>query len=318
LIELAAAYAAIANGGLYNRPVLYSRVVDSNGNVILENHHEPRTVMRDTTAYLLIDTMKDTITNGTGTAMNWIANPQMRRDIPIAGKTGTTDESRDLGFTGFTPYLTAALWFGNDNNMSMSTQMRSGMRRASAYLGPLWRNIMQDIHTDFAPRQFTRPPGIIEEHVCFDSGHLATDLCRNDPRGNRERLEIFAPGTVPTQVCNVHQEFLVCVDNHYHLAGTWCTNMIHRIGIVRPVPIPEEFAQVSIGDRAYEHHPSIRTGATCTVCTGGGLFGFSDWDWWDQMFGLPETPPWLNPEPDDDDPVYDIPAQDNTPPNDGG
>ncbi|MCL2602885.1 MAG: transglycosylase domain-containing protein [Defluviitaleaceae bacterium] len=317
LIEFAAAYAAIANGGLYNRPILYSRVVDRNGNVILENHHEPRRVMRDTTAYLLIDTMKDTVVSGTGTAMNWIANPQMRADIPVAGKTGTTDDSRDLGFSGFTPYLTASLWFGNDDNLNMSTQMRNGMARASAYLGPLWRNIMQEIHEGFAPRQYDRPHGITEHRICIDSGHLATDLCRTDPRGNRERLEIFAPGTVPTETCAVHQQFLVCTDNHNHLAGNNCTNTVYHIGLVRPIPIPEEFDSMVIRDRQYEHHPSVRTSETCTVCAGG----MSDewwWDWWDQFnnpWGLPQTPDWWDDD-DDGDPVYDVPIP-LPPPNDG-
>ncbi|MCL2499657.1 MAG: transglycosylase domain-containing protein [Defluviitaleaceae bacterium] len=312
LIELAAAYAAIANGGLYNRPVLYSRVLDRNGNVILENHHEPRVVMRDTTAYLLIDTMKDTLTSGTGTAMNWIANPQMRIDIPIAGKTGTTDDSRDLGFTGFTPYLTAALWFGNDNNTHLSTRMRDGMARASTYLGPLWRNIMQEIHADFAPRSFVRPPGITEETICIDSGHLATDLCRIDPRGNRERLEIFAPGTIPKETCTVHREFLVCVDNNFHLAGNNCFNTQYRVGLVRPVPIDEEHESIVVRDREFEHHPSIRTGETCTVCAGSS--GHTDWwEWWNNLFGLPDPPDLWGNNDNDGEPVYDVPPDGGDP-----
>jgi membrane peptidoglycan carboxypeptidase len=270
--------------------------------------------MRDTTAYLLTDTMKDTITRGTGTAINWENNPQMRLDIPIAGKTGTTDDSRDLGFTGFTPYLTAALWFGNDNNVPMSTQMRDGMARASTFLGPLWRNIMQEIHSGYAPRAFERPPGITTEEICADSGHLPTDLCVIDPRGNRVRTEIFAPGTIPTDTCAVHQQHLVCVDNNHHLAGNNCSNTVYRVGLVRPVPIDEEYADVIVQDRVFEHHPSIRTGETCTACSGGAF----DWDdWWNQYWGLPDPPNWLDPGDDDPDgePVYDVPPPpDNEPP----
>jgi penicillin-binding protein 1A len=301
LIELAAAYGAIANGGLYNRPVLYSRVVDRNGNVILENHHEPRRVMLDTTAYLLIDTMKDTITIGTGTSINWANNTQMRRDIPIAGKTGTHELS-DLGFTGFTPYFTAAIWFGNDDNMALSTVTVQGMRPASVMHGPLWRNIMQEIHEGFAPRQFHRPQGITVHQVCFDSGHLPTDLCFRDARGNRVSDEIFAPGTVPTQFCTVHQEHLVCYNNDNHLAGHNCSSTFMRLGLVRPVPIPEEYSHIVVRDRPYEHHPSVRLGVTCTACVTTATTNPDDWwaNWWNN-WGLPDPPDWGNPGATDDD-----------------
>jgi penicillin-binding protein 1A len=311
LLELAAAYGTIANGGLYNRPVLYSRVVDHNGNVILENHHDPRRVIKDTTAYLLIDTMKDTITRGTGTAINWLNNTQMRNDIPIAGKTGTTDVTRDLGFTGFTPYFTAAIWLGNDDNVHMSSSTVAGMSPANRYHGPLWRNIMQEIHEGFAPRQFERPPGIITETVCLDSGHLPTDLCHEDARGNRVRSEIFAPGTVPQTHCTVHQQHLVCVDNNNWLAGHNCINTLLRVAFLRSVPISEEFDNVTVGDRAFEHHPSVRTGQTCTACIGHST-DFDDW--WD-MWGNWMFPGTSNQNADDtpDDPVYDVPppASDN-------
>jgi membrane peptidoglycan carboxypeptidase len=278
--------------------------------------------MRDTTAYLLIDSMKDTVISGTGTAMNWIGNPQMRRDIPVAGKTGTTNDSRDLGFSGFTPYLTASIWFGNDDNVGMSTTTHRGMGPARLFHGPLWRNIMQEIHEweRFEPREFERPPGIITEVICRDSGHLATELCRVDPRGNRTRSEIFARGTVPTAHCTVHQEHIICTE-HGHLAGPDCTNTEARVLLVRTVPIPEEYDNVIIRDRAYEHHPSVRAGVPCTLCDGWGgtwndPWGDIDvWDWPSWMF------PWgQNQPPDDDsgndgddgDPVYDVP--DTTPP----
>ncbi|MCL2202709.1 MAG: transglycosylase domain-containing protein [Defluviitaleaceae bacterium] len=299
LIELAAAYGAIANGGLFNRPVLYSRVVDRNGNVILENHHEPQRVMRDTTAYLLIDTMKDTITEGTGRTINWIDNPQMRIDIPIAGKTGTSNDVRDLGFTGSTPYLTAAIWMGNDDNRSMSQSTFQGMGQANLFHRPLWRNIMQEIHEGFAPRQFDRPPGIITQAICRDSGLLPGEHCRHDPRGNRVRTEVFAPGTVPIHYCTVHQEHMICYESG-QLAGWACHTQVPRVRLVRTIPIPEEFADVRIRDRDFEHHPSVRTGETCTQC-----HGFHDpWDepwhshqndnWWDDWWG------WGTQERDDE------------------
>jgi len=319
LIEMAAAYGAIANGGMYNRPVLYSRVVDRHGNIVLQNHHEPRQIMRDTTAYLLTDSMKDTLTRGTGTAINWRENAQLRQNIPIAGKRGTTNDTRDLGFAGFTPYLTAAIWMGNDNNQPMSVNTVQGMAPARMFHGPLWRNIMQEIHEweRFTPRHFERPPSITTEVVCLDSGLLATELCNDDPRGNRARTEIFAPGTIPTDYCNVHQQHNVCEESGM-LAGFGCSQSVSRIGIMRVVPIPEEFDGIVIRDRAFEFHPSVRRGEICNVCTGSfqeqWYFDGTDWIW-----GIPH---WSNithqnnaGQPEENyNPVYDVPPTENAPP----
>ena len=322
LIEMAAAYGAIANGGLFNRPILYSRVVDRNGNVILENHHEPRRIMRDTTAYMLTSSMRDTMTAGTGTAINWQGNAQLRIDIPIAGKTGTSEHTRDLGFTGYTPFLTAAIWLGNDNNQGMSTGTVQGMAPARMFHGPLWRNIMQEIHEweRFYPRSFDRPSGIVLATVCRDSGMLATDLCRRDPRGGRIRTEVFTAGTIPHEYCIVHQEHWVCYahDNRYvggPLAGPGCMHTQARVGLVRIVPIPEEFVNTNIRDRQWEHHPWVREGGVCDRCYGEfpGMWedlpivdGFPDW-----FFQLPGA---NNPPPEPYEPVYDVPGHDFWPP----
>ena len=296
LIEMAGAYGAIANGGHYNRPVLYSHVVDRHGNIILQNHHQPRRIMRDTTAYLLIDTMKDTVIRGTGTAANWIDNAQMRRDIPIAGKTGTTDRSRDLGFTGFTPYFTAAVWLGNDDQVGMSTSTVGGMGPARLFHLPLWRNIMQAVHEDLPPRQFDRPAGIVTQSVCRVSGMLPSEYCRNDPRGSRLVNEIFASGTVPTQVCTIHQQFNVCYANDQFIAGHFCSPM-SVVRLVRPVPIlPNQFTNVVIADRRWTMQVTEEGEiAHCTSCGGGWNHwdGWNQWDNWNQ-WGEHGQPPVVN------------------------
>ncbi|MCL2364664.1 MAG: transglycosylase domain-containing protein [Defluviitaleaceae bacterium] len=325
LLELAAAYGTVANGGLYNRPILYSRVVDRHGNVIIENHHEPRRVLRATTAYMLIDAMRDTVsrTGATGHSMNWQNNAQLRNDIPVAGKTGTSNDRRDLGFTGFTPHLTAAIWMGNDDNRPMSTFNVGGMAHAGVFHGPLWRNIMQEIHEwdRFEPRQFVRPPGIVTGTVCLDSGMLMSSACQHDPRGNRGRSEIFTSDTLPTEECDVHQAHLMCTA-HNRLASLYCTQTAWRSGIVRPVPIPEEFAGTWINDRQFELHSSVRDGIYCTACAEGpppwvetdGWYLSEDYrDWPPDMWPYLPFGPYANqnqpqrpPEPDPDyAPVYD-------------
>ena len=111
--ELNAAYATIANGGVYIEPKLYTQVLDADGNIILDNT-EPNShrVLKETTAFLLTDAMVDVVTKGTGTAVNF-------KTMPIAGKTGTASETRDVWFSGYTPYYTATVWAGYDNRIIM-------------------------------------------------------------------------------------------------------------------------------------------------------------------------------------------------------
>jgi len=213
LIELAGAYGMVANGGLFNPPVLYTMVIGPDGELLLENPLNPRRVFRDTAAYLLIDTMRDTMTRGTGTRANWHNNPQMRIDIPIAGKTGTSQDRRDLGFSGSTPYFTASIWMGNDSNERMS-------RDAGGYNQIAWRSIMQEIHENLPPRQFPRPTDgrIVTGTICAISGLAAGPQCR---AAGTTRTDIFDSRFLPTTECDECVEFTYCTLYGY-LAGPNC------------------------------------------------------------------------------------------------
>ena len=125
--EMCAAYATIANGGEYNKPTLYSKVVDHDGNVLLDGTGESHTVLKDSTAYLLTSAMEDVVNSGTGTACQL---PNM----PVAGKTGTTTSNKDLWFCGFTPYYTCAVWGGYDDNKECDYDTSFRFR--------LWKGIM--------------------------------------------------------------------------------------------------------------------------------------------------------------------------------
>ena len=264
LLELAAAYATIANQGYYNRPIFYTHVIDHSGNLLIENTHIPHQVIHRETAYLLTDTMRDTLRapGATGHQSNF-ADPQMRRDIPIAGKTGTSQHTRDLGFTGYTPYFTAAIWMGYDDNQHLPPG-------SSNYHMRIWRAIMERIHEDLPPRQFPdRPAGIAVHTVCRDSGHPATEVCRIDPRGNRVHSEIFASGTVPLTPCPIHQQFEICTI-HGYLAGPYCHSYYieTRVGIVRPIPVPDFAIGANIGDRHLDFSASVLEGHVCLSCYG--------------------------------------------------
>jgi len=127
---------------------------------------------------------------------------------------------------------------------------------------------MEEIHRDLPARSFTRPQGIVTASVCLDSGHLPTEYCSADPRGNRTRSEVFAAGQVPAQVCRVHQQHTICTESDL-LAGTSCPYWAvqTRVGLVRSIPIDDITASVS--DRHLEFSLGVRQGLSCTHCFGG-------------------------------------------------
>ncbi|MCI9436496.1 MAG: glycosyl transferase [Lachnospiraceae bacterium] len=198
--ELNAAYAAIANMGNYVTPKLYSRVTNTDGDIILDNTKPTsKQVIKETTAYLLTDAMEDVVTSGTGSAANF------NRQMDIAGKTGTSTDYWDVWFAGYTPYYTCTVWAGYDNNVSMS---RSNNNREDHVARDLWRAIMSRIHENLPNEQFDPPQGLVHASVCTQSGKLPIPgLCDT-------RSEIFAAGTVPTETCTVHYVGTLCDYDH--------------------------------------------------------------------------------------------------------
>ena len=190
--ELNAAYASIANLGTYVEPKLYSKVVDSEGNVILDNT-APKTkrVLKETTAYLLTSAMMDVMTAGTGTKANF------SKTMATAGKSGTTTGPTDIWFAGYTPYYTCTVWVGYDNNVELNDS------NTSKYL---WKAVMSRIHEYLPERHFNVPQGLVQTNVCSRSGLLPIPgLC-----DNYLKSEIFSEGTVPTESCSIHYEGNIC------------------------------------------------------------------------------------------------------------
>ena len=248
VLETTAAYAAIANGGLYIEPTLYTTVLDNSGNTILETVPETRQVIKRTTAYLATNMMQDVITSGTGTAIRF-KNVRM----PISGKTGTSSATKDLTFAGYTPYYTAAVWLGFDMPKEMNNPGNMHLE--------IWRHIMEEIHKDLPYRDFEKPSGIVTASVCNVSGLLSTDECAHDPRGTRVHTEIFAAGTEPTTTCDSHQKYEICTVSG-KVPGPYCPEetIEERIGFVRPTPYDGE-----TDDKAFEVPAAIVEGELCDV-----------------------------------------------------
>lgn len=186
-LEMTAAYASIANLGTYTKPAFYSQVIDSNGRVILDRTRpKTRTVLKESTAVLLTEAMESVVTSGTGTAC------KLSDGMPVAGKTGTTSSEYDLWFCGYTPYLTASIWTGYDENKSLSGDQ--------AFHERLWSKIMSRIDetNGYKKKGFKQGKNVKEVEICDSSGKVAIKgVCP------KTHTEYYKSGSEPEK-CNYH------------------------------------------------------------------------------------------------------------------
>lgn len=188
---LASAFGSFGNNGLYTEPILYTKVVDATGKVLLEPKLNQTQVFSPQTAYIMRDLLKGPLSFDGSLAK--IPN------MPVIGKTGTTSNVTDFLFAGLTPYYSGAVWIGYDNRSAM------GGASYSSSAASLWGAIMAPIHENLEYKEFDgNPGGVTSVAICKDSGKRPTDLCNKDPRGSRVYNELFIAGTEPTGVCDVH------------------------------------------------------------------------------------------------------------------
>lgn len=220
-LEMAGAYACIANDGEYIEPTFFTKVTDKDGNVILETSQEVRTVMSKAAAYVVKEILTQPVKSGTAT---YCAISGMS----VGAKTGTTDENFDRWLCGFTPYYTAATWFGYDYNVEVRW---SGTNPA----GLLWSRVMKNAHQGLQSKYFssTKPDGVVTATICKSSGMLATEFCKQDPRGDWTYTEYFVKGTVPKEQCTCHVSVDICTDTGL-LANEHCPNKETKVFITRP------------------------------------------------------------------------------------
>lgn len=207
-LEMAGAYGAIANDGLYIEPTFYTKVVDSNGNIVLEPVQTQTQVMSKEAAYVVKEILTEPIKRGTSTTCTI-------EGMSVGAKTGTTNNDYDRWFCGFTPYYTAAVWYGYDNNATVT-----GWDTNPA--GQIWTGVMRSVHTGLQPKTFyeTKPEDVLEVEVCKKSGFLSTRYCKNY---GTSYTEFFVKGTEPVQTCPYHSYAKVCTESGL-LANSNCTN----------------------------------------------------------------------------------------------
>ena len=187
--EMAAAYAAFVNEGVYTKPRTFVRVEDANGNVILENEAQSTVAMKNTTAAIINHLLQEAALNGTGYEAQFSG-------MHIAGKTGSTNSNKDRYFVGYTPYYSCAVWAGYEHNQRI---VASG-NPCSA----IFRKVMSAIHEELPDKDFFSCAGLTSVAVCADSGMLASENCALDVRGNRVYTALVAADNAPTSVCTMH------------------------------------------------------------------------------------------------------------------
>ena len=254
-MELNAAYATIANGGVYLEPILYTKIIDHDGNVIIDNTQaqEERRVLKETTAFLLTDAMRDVITKGTGSSVNFGTQD-------LAGKTGTTSDYKDVWFAGYSPYYTATCWTGYDNNVNLSDSASKNLSKT------MWRKVMSEIHADLEYESFTKPQGIVSVTVCRNSGKLPIEgLC-----DGCLKTEYFAEGTVPTEQCDVHYQGMVCA----YSGLCACESCPFKLpGTLTLTPV--EDLSIQTGSTMRDANGNLKTAKASNMCPHDDAF-FSD------------------------------------------
>ena len=238
---MAQAYATFANEGVYREARTYTKVVDSDGKVVLDNTQQSHVAMKDMTAWYITYMLENTVESGTGTAAQ-IEN------MTVAGKTGTTTSDFDRWFAGYTPYYTGVVWCGYDDPEEV-VLTDSSTNPAIV----LWQKVMEQVHDGLANKEFNKPTNVIECTVCRDSGLLMTDACREDPRGSRAVTVELSLYDVPTQNCDVHKEVEICGASG-HVVNEYCkqvegntTKTVGLLDVSRAFPV----RGITVQDQAY-------------------------------------------------------------------
>ena len=278
-VEMAAAFSTLGNGGVYQQPLTFLGIADSNGNVIYDAHanQERYQVFSPSTAWLTVDMMKDAVQSGTGTKAKISGQT-------VAGKTGTNSDQKGVFFAGMTGWYCGTVWIGHDNYKALSSKTTGGNSAAA-----LWQTFMRRIHQD---KELTNRDilagsasdyNLVQVTTCAVSGQLATDACRHDVNGYGVVRDYWPRNAAPTTYCQMHTEVQLCAETGL-LATAGCAQVQTAGVITLPAGHPlqrfigtsyEEvltkylgrFATLRLGTDSMANAAALN-GATCTLHAG--------------------------------------------------
>ena len=238
--DMAAAYATFVNSGKYIEPYTYTQVLDSTGQVILQNTPNATQAISAASAYITADLLYGVVNSSVGTGRS----AKLDCGISTYGKTGTTDDDCDKWFVGFTPYYVGACWYGFDTPASLSAAGVSGNPTVTA-----WNIVMEKIHESLDKKELTKPNNVVEVEVCEKSGMLATSTCSTT-------TAFFVEGTQPKAYCDA---------SHASRKPTEETTKPSTAPSPSPTPKSEVTAKPSTGNNLSDSTDNTSNGGT----TGG-------------------------------------------------
>ena len=202
---LTAAFASIANDGIYQKPTYYTKVLDRQGNILLES-----VPIKSSSAALLTNAMEDVISSDSSYYYQYGITPTGKLcqvdSMTLAGKSGTTTSGSDVWFIGYSPYYTCGIWSGYDDSKVLSN--------GTEYHKTIWQKIMARIHADLDNKDFVFTDELESAKICSKSGLLAVDgVCNSSSSNASVYTEYFAPGTAPTSYCDRHYALRICTES---------------------------------------------------------------------------------------------------------
>ena len=207
---LTAAFASIANDGIYQKPTYYTKVLDRHGNILLESVPSQTRIIKSSSAALLTSAMEDVISSDSSYYYQYGITPTGKLcqvdSMILAGKSGTTTSGSDVWFIGYSPYYTCGIWSGYDDSKVLSN--------GTEYHKTIWQKIMARIHTDLDNKDFVFTDELESAKICSKSGLLAVDgVCNSSSSNASVYTEYFAPGTAPTSYCDRHYALRICTES---------------------------------------------------------------------------------------------------------
>ncbi len=232
-VQMAVAFGTLGNGGIYQEPISFSRIENSDGDVIVDRRvsQVKRIVFSEGTAWLTVDMMQEVVSSGTGTSAKI-------KGQTVAGKTGTNSDYKGITFSGLTGWYSASVWIGHDNYKALTSKATGGN-----YAAPLWQTIMERVHTTKGlenraiNEKSADQVGLQKVTTCAVSGMLATDACAKDIKGYGTVTDYWRTDAMPRDYCNMHQELTICNDSGM-LATEYCTNVTNKSAVIIPMGHP--------------------------------------------------------------------------------